>query len=195
MTLRESGDYPWSGDIRIEIDPETPARFDLKLRIPGWARGARGDGQWRHGRLLAERGYATISRRWSPGDIVTLRLPMPTERLFAHPNVRMDVGRVALRRGPLIYCVEEADNPGGPVQSLVLPRGAALQPKWRDDLFDGVMTLTAKAERLATGDGEGRLYSTAPPAARGATLTALPYHLWANREPGSMEVWVAEAVK
>ena len=74
-----------------------------------------------------------------------------------------------------------------------MPRGAPLQPKWRDDLFGGVMTLTAKAERLVPGDGEGQLYSTAPPAARDVALTALPYHLWANREPGSMEVWVAEA--
>ena len=120
---------------------------------------------------------------------------MPTERLYAHPNVRMDVGRVALRRGPLIYCVEEADNPGGPVQALALPRGAPLQPKWRDDLFGGVMTLTAKAKRLVPGDDEGQLHSTAPPAGRDVTLTALPYHLWANREPGSMEVWVAEAIE
>ena len=75
---------------------------------------------------MSQRGYAAISRQWSAGDIVALDLPMPPERLYAHPNVRMDVGRVALRRGPLIYCVEEADNPGGPVQRLTLPRGAPL---------------------------------------------------------------------
>jgi hypothetical protein len=120
---------------------------------------------------------------------------MPAERLYAHPNVRMDVGRVALRRGPLIYCVEAADNPGGPVQSLTLPRSASLDAKWRDDLFGGAMTLTANAERLVPGDGAGKLYSTAPPAGRDAVLTAVPYCLWANREPGSMQVWIAEAIE
>jgi DUF1680 family protein len=123
---------------------------------------------------------------------VTLDLKMPAERLYAHPNVRMDVGRTALRRGPLIYCVEEADNPGGPVQTLALPRSAPLDAIWRADLFGGAMILKASAKRLAPGNASGALYSTEPPAAREAELVALPYHLWANREPSSMQVWVAE---
>ena len=155
VALREASDYPWSGDIRIEVDPETPAAFDLKLRVPGWAKGATAAVNGEPVALTPERGYATIHRLWSKGDVVTLRLPMPAERLYAHPNVRMDVGRVALRRGPLIYCVEEADNPGGPVQTLALPRGAPLEAEWREDLFGGVMTLTAQAKRLVPGDGEG----------------------------------------
>ena len=90
-------------------------------------RRGRGGGQWLPDFPEAgQRGYATIHRRWSWGDVVTLHLSMPAERLYAHPNVRMDVERVALRRGPLIYCVEEADNPDGPVQSLALPRSASL---------------------------------------------------------------------
>ena len=107
----------------------------------------------------------------------------------------MDVGRVALRRGPLIYCVEEADNAGGPVQSLTLPRRSSLEARWRDDLFDGAMTIAANALRLVPGDAEGALYSTASPAGRNTSLTALPYHLWANRQPGSMQVWITEAVE
>ena len=151
VTLRESGDYPWSGDIRIEVDPATPASFDLKLRIPGWARGASATVNGETAALSPARGYATIRRQWRAGDVVTLDLPMPAERLYAHPNVRMDVGRVALRRGPLIYCVEEADNAGGPVQSLTLPRSAPLEAKWRDDLFDGAMTLEAKRRAPRAG--------------------------------------------
>jgi uncharacterized protein len=100
-----------------------------------------------------------------------------------------------LRRGPLIYCVEAADNPGGPVQGLTLPLSASLDAKWRDDLFGGAMTLTANAERLISGDGAGELYSTAPPAGRDALLTSLPYCLWANRELGSMQIWIAEAIE
>jgi hypothetical protein len=119
-------------------------------------------------------GHATIRRQWSKGDAVTLDLAMPAERLYTHPNVRMDVGRTPLRRGPLIYCVEEADNPGTAVQTLALPRSAPLDAGWRTDLFGGVMTLKASAKRLVPGKGAGALYSTEPPAAEEAALVALP---------------------
>src|SRR5574337_37392 len=193
VAIRESSGYPWSGGVRIAVDPGRPASFALKLRIPGWARGASVSVNGDKLALDVERGYATIARTWGRGDLVELDLPMPPERLYAHPNVRMDVGRVALRRGPLIYCVEEADNFGSAVQRLTLPRSAPLKAEWRTDLFDGVVTLSAPATRLVPGDAGGALYSIAPPRAEDATLTALPYHLWANRDPGSMEVWIAEA--
>jgi hypothetical protein len=192
VSLREASDYPWSGEVRIDIDPETPAAFDLKLRIPGWAKGATAAVNGEPVKLAPVNGYATIHRVWRTGDAVTLDLKMPAERLYAHPNVGMDVGRAALRRGPLIYCVEEADNPGGPVQTLSLPRSAPLDAEWRTDLFGGAMTLKASAKRLVPDKEAGALYSTEPPAARDASLIALPYHLWANRAPGSMQVWVAE---
>jgi len=192
VALRETSDYPWSGEVRIEVDPEAPAAFDLKLRIPGWVRDATAAVNGQPVALAPTNGYATIHRAWRGGDAVTLDLEMPAERLYAHPNVRMDVGRVALRRGPLIYCVEEADNPGGSVQTLALPRAAPLDAEWRQDLFGGAMTLKARARRLVTGEESGALYSIKPPAVREAPLVALPYHLWANRAPGSMQVWVAE---
>jgi DUF1680 family protein len=191
VTIKETSDYPWSGAIRIAVDPETPTTFALKLRIPGWAKHATASINGEPVALTPQRGYAAISRRWSAGDVVALDLPMPPERLYAHPNVRMDVGRVALRRGPLIYCVEEADNAGGPVQRLALPREAPIATE-RADLFGGVTMLKAPAKKFVAADG-GALYSTTPPAARDATLAALPYFLWANREPGSMQVWIAEA--
>ena len=192
VALSETSDYPWSGEVRIAVDPQTPATFDLKLRIPGWARGATLAINGQMTALAPEAGYATIRREWRKGDVVTLDLNMTAERLYAHPNVRMNVGRTALRRGPLIYCVEEADNPGGAVQSLTLPRSAPLEAAWRKDLLGGAMTLTAGAKRLVPGKGAGALYSTDPPAAEDAVLVALPYHLWATRAPGSMQVWVAE---
>ena len=123
---------------------------------------------------------------------MTLALPMPAERLYAHPNVRMDVGRVALSRGPLIYCVEEADNPGGPSRRSTLPRAAPIEAKWRADLFGGVDDARSARRAPRSRRRTGALYSTTPPAAEDATLTALPYYLWANREPGSMQVWIAE---
>jgi DUF1680 family protein len=192
VALRESSLYPWSGAISIAVDPETPSTFDVKLRIPGWAKGATAGVNGEAIPLAVESGYVTIRRHWTEGDIVALNLPMPPERLYAHPRVRMDVGRAALRRGPLIYCVEEADNRGGPVQTLELPRGSSIENRWREDLFDGIMTLTAPAKRLVPGDAEGALYSTDPPEAHDTALTALPYFLWSNRGRGSMQVWIAE---
>jgi uncharacterized protein len=192
VAVRERSDYPWSGDVEIAIDPETPVAFDLKLRAPGWAKGATATVNGQPAALGVERGYATIHRTWRKGDVVALHLPMPAERLHAHPRVRMDVGRVALRRGALIYCVEEADNPGQPVQTLELERAAPIEAKRRADLFAGVVTLEAPAKRLVPGDGSCALYSTTPPKIKDATLTALPYYLWANREPGSMQVWISE---
>src|SRR5271166_3345586 len=184
VRLCETSDYPWSGDIRIEIDSEAPAAFALKLRIPGWAEGAEATVNGEPVALALARGYATIDREWVKGDVVALRLPMPAERVYADPRVSADVGRVALRRGPLIYCVEEVDNPGARVQTLALPRSAPIDAEWRKDLFGGVMTLKASAKRLVPCDPEAPLYPGAPPAAQNAALTALPYYLWANRAPG-----------
>jgi DUF1680 family protein len=190
--LREESNYPWSGDIKISVDPEAPARFPIKLRIPGWAK------KWSvtvNGAAVGgtpDKGYLTIEREWQKGDTIALDLPMPAERSYANPNVQMDVGRVALRRGPLVYCIEEVDN-GGPVQRFKLPRTAELKSSTRADLFDGVVTITAPAKKLRDGDWSHTLYRTEPPGEGEATLTAVPYYLWANRGKGSMLVWVPEA--
>ena len=100
VSLKETSDYPWSGDIRIEVDPEAPTTFELKLRIPGWAKTAAAAVNGKPIALNVSHGYASLIRQWRPGDVVALNLEMPPEKLYAHPNVRMDVGRVALRRGP-----------------------------------------------------------------------------------------------
>ena len=191
VKIAETSGYPWSGAIRITIDPEKPAEFDLRLRIPDWAHDAAASVNGEPTPLAVERGYARIHRRWEKGNVITLNLPMPGERLWAHPNVRADFGRVALRRGPLIYCVEEADNPNGPVQTLALPRLAPIEAQWSADLLGGAMVLKAEGRRAGSAEGEP-LYGPAPPESASETITTLPYYLWANREPGSMQVWIAE---
>tara|TARA_R110002124_G_scaffold16882_7_gene71484 strand:+ start:48819 stop:50732 length:1914 start_codon:yes stop_codon:yes gene_type:complete len=192
VALREISNYPWSGDIRIEVDPATPTTFDLKLRIPGWCKGATVSV---NGQAVdvekAINGYLTINRDWFKGDVVELHLPMPPVRLYAHPGVIMDAGRIALKRGPLVYCIEEIDNPGGRVQRLKLPRSAPLKLETRADLFEGVVTLKADALAIEESDWQG-LYRTTPPVEAPTTLTALPYYLWANRGKGSMVVWIPE---
>jgi len=193
VALREISTYPWNGDIRIHIDPEQPATFDVKLRLPGWSSGAK---VAVNGQAVAVagavNGYLTIHREWRRGDVISLELPMPPVRLFAHPGVIMNAGRVALKRGPLVYCIEQADNPGGRVQRFKLPRSAPLRAETRHDLFGGIVALEADATAVAEDEWQ-QLYRTAPPREAPSTLTAIPYFLWANREQGSMLVWIPEA--
>jgi DUF1680 family protein len=193
VTLRETSTYPWSGDIKIEVEPEAPFEFALKLRIPGWVRGFKAAVNGQPVANTARDGYLTITRRWTAGDKVTLELPMPAERIYAHPSVRMNAGRVALKRGPLVYCIEEADNPGGPVQRLKLGRDAPLKVEQRGDLFDGIVTLASPGYRLSDDGWDDTLYRAAAPTEIPTKLTALPYYLWNNRGAGSMLVWLVEA--
>jgi DUF1680 family protein len=163
----------------------------------GRARWARGATAALNGALLdpagaTRDGYLTISRTWRPGDTVTLELPMPAERIYAHPAVAADLGRVALRRGPLVYCLEEADNPGGPVQRLALPRSSELRPEPLGNSWSGVVALAADGVRVQDSDWDSALYRLEPPRRAPARLIALPYYLWNNRTKGSMTVWIAE---
>lgn len=190
VTLKEVSNYPWSGDIKVHVDPEAEARFELKLRIPGWCHGAT---LTVNGEALAVNpvnGYVTIERVWRKGDVVALDLPMQPTRLYANPGVVMDAGRVALKRGPLVYCVEEADNPGGRVQRFRLPRESEISVVARPDLY-GAVSLKASAVEIEEKSFT-ELYRTTPPAERQSALTAIPYYLWANRGNGSMVVWIPE---
>jgi DUF1680 family protein len=195
VRIEETSRYPWAGAIRVALHPSGAQSFSLKLRIPGWARGATAAVNGAPVDVAAgtARGYLGIAREWSPGDVVDLDLPMPPERVFANPKVRMDLGRATLRRGPLVYCLEQADNPDAPVTQLALPRSAEVEAAERRDLFDGIVALTARGKAVEAGDWDGTLYRTNPPTEAPATLTAVPYYLRANRAPGPMTVWLREA--
>ena len=193
VRIRQTADYPWSGKVKLAVDPESPATFALKLRIPGWATG---ETMRLNGAPVdtsrKNNGYVEIRREWKAGDMVEIDLPMPAERIYAHPDVRADVGRVAIRRGPLIYCAEQADHGNRPVKRLRLPRDANLESAMRSDLFDGVVTVVADADIAETGDWDGALYRGSPAGTGDAKLTAIPYYLWCNRGPGQMLVWIPE---
>ena len=120
---------------------------------------------------------------------------MPVRRVESHPYVEENAGRVALVRGPLLYCVEQFDNPGVVIREIEVPDDAVFQPQWRSDLLDGVVALTTDA-RLARPEDSwaDALYRTAQPTphttGERVAITAIPYHAWANREPGAMRVWL-----
>ena len=191
LTLKEASNYPWSGDITLTLDPQNCAPFTLSLRIPGWAKGATAAINGQPTPEKTDHGYLKITRLWAKGDTVTLTLPMPAERLYAHPDVRQDAGRVALRRGPLVYCVEQQDI-AGPVQRLRLPADAALTDAWRADLLGGITTVTATAQLTDATTWGTALYRPTKAAASDSPLTAVPYYIWCNRGPNPMQVWLRE---
>jgi len=193
VRLGQESDYPWSGSVKISIDPDAPIRFSLKLRVPGWARSA---SLKVHGQALptpeVKRGYVELDRTWQAGDVVELELPMPVERIHANPLVQADVGRVCLRRGPLLYCAEQIDQPQATLGLLRLPRDAALRVVERADLFGGIVTVIAEAGEVGVDASAAPLYANRPFNVRPAPLTAIPYFLWNNRGPNRMQVWLPE---
>lgn len=192
VALRETSNYPWSGEIAVVVDPQGCGPFTLSLRIPGWATGASAVVNAKPVDIaLVERGYLKITRDWAKGDTVTLTLPMVPTRVFAHPDVRQDIGRVAIRRGPVVYCAEQHDNVA-PVQHLHLPRESALSGVWRGDLLGGITVVQAAAKAADVNGWRDALYRTVAPHRRDTVLTAVPYYIWCNRGPNRMQVWLPE---
>jgi DUF1680 family protein len=191
VSLTQASRYPWDGKISIAVEPEAPTEFTLHLRLPAWCNKAalRVNGAVVDLDDVVSDGYAAIRREWRKGDRAELDLDMAVARLFANPEVRQDVGRVALSRGPLIYCVEATDN-AGQLHRVALPRTATIEAHDEPDLLGGVVTLSAAARRDAAENWETGLYRAEPPRIDETKLTAVPYFAWDNREPGEMLVWL-----
>ncbi|HTV42851.1 MAG TPA: beta-L-arabinofuranosidase domain-containing protein [Candidatus Sulfotelmatobacter sp.] len=180
VNLRQSSHYPWDGHIKISVAPARATDFTLYIRLPGWCDDPRLSLNGRHLKdLKVVRGYACLKRRWRDGDVVELSLPMPIRRINADPRVAADVGRVALRRGPLVYCLEGVDN-GGHVRNLIIPSSTPFKVEWRPKLLGGVNVIKGSALAADTRQTTN------------VTFTAIPYFAQDNREAGEMEVWVAE---
>jgi DUF1680 family protein len=201
VTVEQQTRYPWDGAVKIIVTPHRAREIAIKVRIPGWARNEPvPGGLYRFLDTTTERavlkvngtpadatldkGYVTLNRRWQPGDVIDLTLPMPARRIVADDRVEADRGRVALQRGPIVFAAEWPDNARGRVRNLVLQDDAALSSQFRPDLLNGVQTVTAKASGLAL-DALGK------PVKSEQTLVAIPYSTWANRGRGEMVVWIA----
>ena len=189
VRLSIESDYPWEGRVVLRVEPESTRRFTLAVRVPGWAREARVRVNDERVAPLVRRGYAFLRRAWQAGDRVRLDLPMPVERIEAHPEVRQDAGRVALQRGPLVYCFEEADNGKG-LHALMLPDRSRPTAHFNPDLLGGVTTITAPALRPDSRSWRGPLYRPKGCRWLESPVVAIPYFARANRRPGEMIVWV-----
>ena len=191
VRLTQTSRYPWDGAIAIAVDPEMPTTFTLHLRIPGWCRNASlsVNGEAVDLASATRHSYAAITREWTAGDQVRLDLDMAVERVRAHPDVRQNVGRIALMRGPLVYCLEETDNPIS-LNRLRVPEQTQFDSRFEPDMLSGVVTLSANAEADATADWTETLYRTEPTKPEAAPVKAIPYFAWDNRKPGEMLVWL-----
>ncbi len=201
IRIEQKTDYPWNGKIDIAVDPEKVGRFAISVRIPGWARNhpvpsdlytylnptddtVRLQVNGEPLDLPVENGFARIDRKWRKGDTIALDLPMPIHRVLSHEKVEENAGRVALERGPLVYCAEWVDN-GGSVTNIVLEDDAALEPRFSENLIHGVMGIYGMTTALKY-DTDGKT-----PKRVDHELTAIPYYAWAHRGQGEMMVWLA----
>ena len=194
IVLEQKTAYPWKEAVRITVQPENPLEFTLALRIPGWCQNAKIalNGKPVGAAAVVRKGYAHIRRRWQKGDRVDMTLPMPIERIQAHPRVRMNCGKVALQRGPVVYCLEEIDN-GPDLADITLPRSTKLRAKVDRALFGGVPVITGRAYRRDVAGWRNRLYQPAQSGKKLVNIKAVPYCLWSNRGSGEMLVWIWKA--
>jgi DUF1680 family protein len=196
LKVAQKTSYPWDGEVEVSVSPATPADFTFYLRIPGWADDAKIAVNGKPQSGVTPGAYLPIRRRWIAGDVIRLRLAMPTHVLQANPRIAEDTGRVAVQRGPLLYCMEELDQPSGvKLADVALNFGAEpgtdFQSQYEGQLLDGVLVL--RHGGVAYEESVSRLYSRytgQPTSTRRIPLTFIPYYAWANREPTAMQVWM-----
>jgi len=205
VKIIQENNYPWDGSLKFIVDPAQKMDMDVKIRIPGWAQNeAIPSDLYSYEKKSAlgveikvngipvnykmEKGYAVISRKWKKNDKIEMTLPMEVRRVVANTNVPDDIGKVALQRGPIMYCAEWKDN-NGLASNMIVPKNATFKTQYERDLLNGVMVLKADVKSINV-DPSGQSIST-----QTATLTAIPYYSWANRGKGEMAVWFPEQVK
>jgi DUF1680 family protein len=191
VKLKQTTDYPWDGRIMIELELEDAAAFGLMLRIPGWCRDAslRVNGEFVDIAPIEEAGYVRIQKEWKTGDRLELVLAIPVEKVRAHPSVRQNAGRVALQRGPLVYCLEEVDN-RTPLHSIRVTDETRFDVAYDSNTLNGIIKITGNGFVEEQDEWSGQLYRNSPASLRNFHMTAVPYYAWDNREPGQMTVWI-----
>ncbi|WP_436926164.1 glycoside hydrolase family 127 protein [Halosimplex amylolyticum] len=190
VRLSQRTEYPWQGDVDVEVSLQAPTEFEVKFRIPDWADGYEMTVNGRSIAADAVDGYAAVRRTFEDGDEISLTFPMTIDVLAAHPDVRADEGHVALQRGPLVYCVESVDN-AVPVHHLILGDPESLTASHDESLLEGVTVIEGTATVQRLDEWDDALYR--PIDAVGTdqtTVTAIPYYAWNNREQGAMRVWL-----
>jgi len=207
VSVSQKADFPWNGKVEISVNPEENIKFDLKIRIPGWALNEAIPGDlYRftdqdstpinisvNGESFEieslDGGYAVISRKWKQGDKVEVEFPMPVRKIVADERIKENSGKMAFQRGPVIYCAEWPDNTDGKVLSLMINKDASVTTEFVPTVLDGTMMIKTTGNKTKrTLDGKVELLQEEP-------VTLIPYALWNNRGPGQMMVWIPTATE
>jgi hypothetical protein len=195
VKIEQCTQYPWDGEVTLTVHPEKTQRFALRLRIPGWVQQTPvasdlytftdAPAQWSvkvNGYTTQAEvvdGYATIQRAWKEGDEVTLRLPMDVRRIQANEHVADDQGKLAIERGPIVYCLEGIDQADTTVFNKFIPDQTPMTANYEQTLLGGVVSLTGQAQEVQP-DG----------SVKEVPFKAIPYATWNNRGAGQMAVWI-----
>ena len=200
----QQNNYPWDGALVFNINPKTTTQFNLMVRIPGWAQNkAIPSDLYQFQNISAakpvikvngetidyniQNGYAAISRTWKKGDVVAVDLPMEVRRVVANEKIKDDRGKIALQRGPLMYCAEWTDN-NGKTSNIIIPANTNFTTEYKAELLNGVTVLKAEVPAVLISNNEN--INTVK-----QQFTAIPYFSWANRGKGEMMVWFPTQIK
>ncbi|MEV2216894.1 beta-L-arabinofuranosidase domain-containing protein [Streptomyces sp. NPDC050997] len=212
VAVRVDTDYPWHGRITVTVDEAGPGEWTLSLRVPQWCEQYKLEIGATPAEQVPEDGWMRVRGAWQPGDTVVLNLGMEPRLTEADPRVDAVRGCVAVERGPLVHCLEQVDQPGAPgLDDIVLDPTAGLTVQHRPDLLGGVTTVVGSGRLRARPTGQGWWpyraardtgdaaqaredtptgTPTGTPTDTPVELTTIPYYAWANREDGSMRVWL-----
>lgn len=204
VEIVQQNNYPWDGNLVFKVNPKGSVAFKMLVRIPGWARQEVVPSDLysfvdksnktvpitingKPVEYTIEKGYAVLSRTWKKGDVVNVVLPMDVQKISSNPKVENNIGRVALQRGPLVYCAEWPDN-SGMVSNLILPANSSFEAEFRPDLLNGVTVLKSQAQVIAIDANTNSVSTKTQP------FVAIPYYSWAHRGEGEMMVWLPQKI-
>ena len=200
VELRQVTEYPWDGKVELTIDPKKVAAFSLKLRIPGWAENSPVPTDLYHfsdkqttpveitinGKPITttqDNGYVSLNRKWKKGDKITVNFPMPIRQVEANIQVEDDKAKIAFERGPVVYCIEAADQADKHVFNKYFIKGSPVRYEYRNDLLNGVVVVTGSVRQIEKGTENNLTEKEVP-------FTAIPYSTWNNRGANEMAVWI-----
>jgi DUF1680 family protein len=197
LKVVQKTNFPWDGAAEIAVTPAKPTEFTFYLRIPGWSDGTKVmvNGKPVAGAVAGQ--YLALRRKWSSGDVINVKLGMTPQVIEASPRVVEDYGRVTVQRGPLVYCLEQLDQPDGVALvdvSLDMRQqsGSQFHEEFQRDLLGGIVVLKhtgAVSEKSTSRSALYHRYSADVPKAREVELRFVPYYAWANRAATPMQVW------
>ncbi len=189
LILEQKTNYPWTGDVTLNVLADTTAEVSIALRIPGWCKKYTcfiNDSQISPSVID---GYIIINRIWKNSDFIRLEFDMPVILIKANPMVTSNAGKIAIQRGPLIYCLEEEDN-GKNLSALSLPIDSEYTSEFDKDLFGGTVIITTKGFRTDSKNWDEILYKAYEADDLPVYVKAVPYFIWGNRNAGEMSVWI-----